>query len=104
MAITTTGMMAMALAATVASGAYGLKQQNDAMHERHKMQNQADAEKQALKDEQAAIEGKAQQEYIDKLNKRQRSGRESTIATGPQGLLASAPIAKASLSGKSLLG
>lgn len=35
---------------------------------------------------------------------RARNGRRSTIATSPQGVLSTAPIAKASLTGKSLLG
>lgn len=35
---------------------------------------------------------------------RARNGRRSTIATSPQGVLSAAPIAKASLTGKSLLG
>lgn len=87
----------------MASTAFAVKADQDAMHARHDLQNQSDAEKNTLAEQQASLDARSQAEAGSKMRKRTPGGT-STIATSPQGVLGFAPISKASLTGKTLLG
>jgi len=79
----------------------GVHAKNQAKHDRLVQRD----EMARLQNEQKTMEAKARAEADAKLaDKRQRSGRAASIATSPLGLTDAAPISKASLAGRSLLG
>ena len=105
MAAISTVALATIAAAAVGSAGYGIAKQQEAMHKKNDEDHRLQVEKEALNSQKASLEANARAEADAKLaEKRSRSGRAAAIATSPLGVTDTAPIARASLEGRSLLG
>lgn len=93
------------VAASLASAGMSAYESNQAMHKGNEAKHKLAVEKDEMAAEQRGMEQKAKQEADMQLSqKRSRAGRLQSIATSPLGVADAAPIAKASLAGKSMLG
>ena len=92
-------------AASAASAGYSVASNVKNIHKANDEKHRLAVERDQLVKDQRTMEAKARAEADARLaEKRSRSGRSSTIATSPLGVTDAAPIARASLEGRSLLG
>lgn len=105
MAITTMGVALAALAVSIAGGTASAVKANADTHKANDAKHRMQVEKEGLQAEAASIDQRARAEADAKLaERRTRSGRAASVATSPLGITDAAPISRASLAGRSLLG
>lgn len=109
MAVATSTLIAAGLIATAAAGAantgYSVASNVSNIHKANAEKHRLAVERDKIARDQRTMEQKARAEADARLAaKRSRSGRTASVATSPLGVTDAAPVHKASLEGRSLLG